>query len=85
MNHRSAFHLDCTPIIPACGFQCGKCIEEMAFVFANTEGVSKFYREGDGVIVEHDSNTVAVVHLIDIFKNLPSFYEGRFIPTLMTS
>ena len=85
MNQRSAFHLDCTAMLPWCGCNCDKCIEEMASIFADTEGVSKFYREGNGVVVEHDPQTASVEQLMDIFKTLPSFYEGRFVPVLMTS
>ena len=85
MNNRSFFHLDCTPMIPECGFKCVKCIKDMEFIFMKTQGVSKFYREGDGVVVEHDPTIVAVEQLIDIFKGLPSFYEGYFIPTMITS
>jgi hypothetical protein len=83
MTGRTAFHLDCKPVIPECGFKCGKCIEEMKSVFGRTQGVSKFYREGDGVVVEHDASVIAVEQLLDIFRNLPSFYAGRFIPTVM--
>ncbi len=83
MTSRSAFHLDCTPIIPECGFNCGKCIEEMTSVFGGTRGVSKLYREGDGVVVEHDASVIAVEQLLDIFRNLPLFYQGRFLPTLL--
>jgi len=85
MKQRSAFQLDCTPIIPACEFQCSKCIKEMKSVFAKTKGVSKFEMEGDGVVVLHDPQVVPVEQLMDIFKSLPSFYKGRFVPTLMTS
>lgn len=49
MNSRSAFDLDCHPVIPECGFECPKFI------------------------------------LINVFKGLPSFYEGFFIPTLITN
>ncbi len=83
MTSRTAFHLDCTLIIPACGFTCGKCIEEMKSIFGATQGVSKFYREGDGVVVEHDASVIAVDQLLDIFRNLPSFYRRRFVPTVM--
>jgi len=85
MNNRSVFHLDCTPMIPECGFKCEKCIKEMESVFTKTQGVSKFYREGDGVVVEHDPTMVTVEQLIDLFKGLPSFYEDCFIPTMITS
>ncbi len=82
MTSRTAFHLDCTPVIPACGFKCAKCIEEMKLVFGRTPGISAFYREGDGVVVEHDPNMVAVDQLLDIFRGLPSFYQNHFIPSV---
>jgi hypothetical protein len=88
MHSRSAFHLDCTAVIPGCGFECAKCIQEMETTFAKMQGVSKFYMEGEGkdtkVIVEHEPNMVAVEKLLEIFKGLPSFYEGCFIPTYAT-
>ncbi len=83
MTSRTAFHLDCTPVIPECGFNCGKCVEEMKSVFGGTQGVSKFYREGDGVVVEHDASVIAVEQLLAIFRGLPSFYRGRFVPSVM--
>jgi len=55
----------------------------MKSVFGRTRGVSKFYREGDGVVVEHDVSVIAVDQLLDIFRNLPPFYRGRFIPTVL--
>ena len=85
MTSRSAFHLDCTPVIPECGFECAKCIEEMESVFAKTEGVATFYREGKGVVVEHDSSVATTEQLMDVFKSLPSFYEGFFIPAMIAS
>ena len=83
MTSRTAFHLDCTPIIAECGCKCGKCIEEMKSVFGGTRGVSKFYREGDGVVVEHDPGVVTVEQLMDIFRGLPSFYQNHFVPSVM--
>jgi len=83
MTTRTGFHLDCTPIIPACGFTCGKCIEEMTTVFGGTPGVSRFYREGDGVVVEHDAGVVTAEQLMDIFRGLPSSYQNHFVPSLM--
>ncbi len=83
MASRTAFHLDCTPVIPACGFKCTKCIEEMKSVFGRTPGVSAFYREGDGVVVEHDPGVVTVKELLNIFRGLPSFYQTHFIPSVM--
>jgi len=83
MTSRTVFHLDCTPIIPACGFSCGKCIAEMKAVFGGTRGVSAFYREGHGVVVEHDAGVVAVEQLMEVFRGLPSFYKGHFVPSVM--
>ncbi len=79
----TAFHLDCTPIIPACGSTCAKCIGEMEAVFGGTRGVSAFYREGDGVVVEHDASVVTAEQLMDVFRGLPSFYESHFVPSVM--
>jgi hypothetical protein len=75
--------LDCHPIIPECGFACGRCIEEMTAVFGGIWGVSKFYREGDGVVVEHDAGVVMVEQLMDVFRGLPSFFSNHFVPSVM--
>ena len=83
MTNRTAFHLDCTPIIPACGFTCGKCIGEMKTVFGATPGVSAFYRGGDGVVVEHDPGVVTAEQLMEVFRGLPSFYQSHFVPSVM--
>jgi len=56
----------------------------MESVFGGTPGVSKFYREGDGVVVEHDADVVTPEQLMDIFRALPSFYENHFVPSVMT-
>jgi len=83
MISRSAFHLDCTAILAECGCTCGRCIEEMQSVFGRTPGVSRFYREGHGVVVEHEASAVTVEQLLDIFRDLPSFYRSRFVPSVM--
>jgi hypothetical protein len=83
MNSRTAFHLDCTAILAECGCKCGRCIEEMKSVFGRMAGVSKFYREGPGVVVEHDASVATVEQLLDVFRGLPSFYRNRFIPSVV--
>ena len=83
MTSRTAFHLDCTAIIAECGCTCGRCIDEMKSVFGGTPGVSRFYREGDGVVVEHDASMVTAEQLMDIFRGLPSFYQSHFVPAVM--
>jgi hypothetical protein len=40
----------------------------MQAVFGGTPGVSRFYREGDGVVVEHDASMVTAEQLMDIFR-----------------
>ena len=84
MNTRSYFHLDCHGVIPECGFECDKCVKEIESVLSKTKGVNKSYREGDGIFVEHDPDIITTKQIIGIFKRLPSFYKGFFIPKLMT-
>jgi hypothetical protein len=87
MNSRSAFDLDCTAMIPGCGFKCPRCIEEIETTLMGMEGVSKAYIEKEGeaqkLIVEHNPGIVTVEQLIEVFKGLPTFLEGFFIPTLL--
>ena len=87
MNIRSVFDLDCTAMIPGCGFQCPKCIEEIKSTLMVMQGISKAYIKNEGetqkFIVEHDPAIVTVEKLIDVFKSLPTFLEGFFIPTFL--
>ena len=87
MDRRSAFDLDCNPVIPECGFQCPKCIAQIESVLTGVPGVSRAYIEAEGnqqrLIVEHDPETVTVEQLIDVLKGLPSFYQGFFVPTFV--
>ena len=86
---RTAFDLDCNPVIPECGFACPKCIQEIETTLTRKPGVSKVYMEGEAeegkLIVEHDPTIATEDQLIEAFKMLPSFYEGFFIPTMITS
>lgn len=83
MISRTAFHLDCTPVLAECGCKCGRCLEEMKTVFGRMAGVSKFYREDLGVVVEHEASVVTVEQLLDVFRGLPSFYRSHFVPTVL--
>jgi hypothetical protein len=74
--------LDCTANLAECGCACERCIEEMKVVFGGTRGVSRFYREGDGVVVEHDASVVTAEQLMEIFGGLPSFYRNHFVPSV---
>jgi copper chaperone CopZ len=88
MITRTAFDLDCNPVIGECGFACSNCIQEIEATLTCIEGVSKVYMEGEAeegkLIVEHDPAIAAVDQLIEAFKMLPTFYEGFFIPTVIT-
>lgn len=89
MMTRTAFEIDCNPVIPECGFACPKCIKEIETALTGKDGVTKVYM-GEGaeegkVIVEHDPAVVTVDQLAEALKMLPSFYEGFFIPTAITS
>ena len=77
------FHLDCTPVIPQCGYQCAKCIQEIQSVVGQMNGirdVSSGEREGrSGIIVQYESEATTDDQLIGVFNTLPSFYRGRFV------
>ena len=89
MITRTAFDLDCNPVIPECGYDCAKCIQEIETTLTSKDGVSKVYMEGRAeegkLIVEHDPAIATVDQLIRAFKLLPTFYEGFFIPTVITA
>ena len=55
----------------------------MESVFGKIKGVGKLYREGNSMVIEHDSNIVAEEQLMDVFRTLPSFYKGFFVPTVV--
>ncbi len=89
MHRRSAFHLDCTPAIRECGFECPKCIREIESTLTGMQGVSKAYIEKEGeeqrLVDEHDPAAVTVKQLLDVLEGLPSYYEGFFIPAHIAS
>ena len=83
---QSFFHLDCRPVIPEWGFQCGKCGEEIQTVLTARSGVSDFSREKragtDGIVVQYDSEVIGIDDLMNTLRTLPSLYKGRFVPSL---
>jgi hypothetical protein len=87
MTHRSAFHLDCTAIFPACRFDCARCMTEIRSVFAQTPGVAGLLMEGEGadtrLIIEHDPSQVPPQQLLETLRRLPSFCRASFVPTLL--
>ena len=89
MITRTAFDIDCNPVIPECGFACIKCIQEIESTLSVKNGVNKVYM-GEGaeegkLIVEHDLTLATIEQLIESLKLLPSFYRGFFIPTVITA
>lgn len=87
MLKNSLFHLDCNPIIPACGYQCGKCIQEIQSVLKIKSGileVSLKKHKGISVIaIRHNPYIIGIKDLQNELGNLPSFYSGFFIPRLV--
>jgi hypothetical protein len=87
MRVQKFFHLDCSPIIPECGYQCDKCIQEIFSVLKRTDGVLEVstgkHGETSGIVVQSDSETTADDNLMTVFRRLPSFYRGRFIPKIL--
>jgi hypothetical protein len=87
MTYRSAFHLDCTAIFPACRFDCARCLTEIRSVFTRIPGVAGLDREGEGadarLIIVHDPFQVTTEQLSDFLRRLPSFCQASFTPTLV--
>jgi hypothetical protein len=87
MAHRSAFHLDCTAIFPACRFDCAKCMAEIRSVFARIPGVTALHLEGEGadarLIIVHDPSETTSEQLLQTLRRLPSFYRASFVPALL--
>ncbi|MHC4616896.1 MAG: cation transporter [Planctomycetota bacterium] len=78
----SAFHVDCSGVIPECEFKCAKCVQEIQSVLGEMEGVEECYAEGEGIVVQHDPSKVSVEDLIEMLGRLPSFYKGFFAAKL---
>lgn len=83
MNSRSVFQIDCRGVIPECGFECARCVQEIGLSLTGMRGVEEFYTNGEGVTIEYDSKAVTAGQLQDLLKGLPSFYESHFVPTLV--
>ncbi len=83
MKSRTAFGIDCTGVIPECGFECARCVHEISSSLTGMRGVGRFYTDGEGVTIEYDAEAVTAEQLMDVLKGLPSFYESHFIPTVM--
>ena len=82
MISRSVFQIDCTGVVPECGFECARCVQEIGSSLTGMKGVGKFHTDGEGVTIEYDSEKVTAEQLKDVLKGLPSFYESHFIPTI---
>ena len=86
-SHVLTVHVDCDPIIPECGYRCGRCLREMRSVIEGMQGVSKLYVEGHGedarVVIEYDACAVTGDQLMRALRGLPSFYKGFFVPALL--
>ena len=83
MINRSVFHIDCTGVIPECGFDCARCVREIGLSLTGMKGVGDFYTDGEGVTIEYDSEVVTAEQLKNVLKGLPSFYKSHFDPTLV--
>jgi copper chaperone CopZ len=81
------FHLDCSPIIPECGYQCEKCIQEIRTILGGVDGVLEVltakHGEISGIVVQYDSEAIGIDDLMNAFRKLPSFYQGRFVPKVL--
>jgi hypothetical protein len=76
------FHLDCNSIIPECGYQCQKCIQEIRYVLKAKTGISKVSvrknKDMSGIAVEYNPESISTKDLVRELESLPSFYSGFF-------
>ena len=81
------FHLDCTLVIPECRYNCAKCITEIRTVLGSGSGVLEVTLgkrgETSGIVVKYDPEQTSTGKLLYEFRNLPSFYGGRFVPQVL--
>jgi hypothetical protein len=81
------FDLDCSSVIPECGYQCDKCIREAVSVSGAVPGVSDVSmgrHEGvSGIVVRYHSTVTGIEQLMAALRQLPSFYKGRFAPRVL--
>jgi hypothetical protein len=87
MVYRSAFHLDCTALLPDCRFACARCLQEVRSIFTQIPGVDGLYTEGQGtdarLIIVHDPSRITAEQMMDILKRLPSFHKAFFAPAVL--
>jgi hypothetical protein len=83
----SFFHLDCNQIIPECGYQCNKCIQEIRSILEAKHGILdvslRKHKDISVIAVEYDSEIIDIKDLLKEFERLPSFYAGFFMPKLI--
>jgi len=81
------FDLDCSAVIPECGYQCAKCIGEICSVLKGMQGVSEVFSgkraETSGIVVRYDCEAISTDDLMEAFRKLPSFYGGFFVPRVL--
>ena len=49
---QTLFHLNCNAVIPACGYRCDRCIDELTAVVTSTPGVSGVSMIASGQVQE---------------------------------
>jgi copper chaperone CopZ len=83
---RTIIELDCGDMPPACGFECGVCVQEIKETVEAMEGVSGFAEHLDSRIeIEHDPEKISQQDLLEAVAKLPSSQPGFFNPTLAKS
>ena len=86
MTASTFFHLDCNGIIPECGYKCAKCIQQITATIGNLPGVSSVSLgkggEVSGIMISHDASEIDTAGLLEALRQLPTFYKGRFVPSL---
>jgi hypothetical protein len=88
MYFRTAIDVDCSQLVPDCGFDCSACFAEVRRTLNATNGVNRLHIEQRGedrrLSVEHDPSIVPVAKLVNLVEQLPTRHAAHFQAKLIT-
>jgi copper chaperone CopZ len=76
---RTWIEFDCGDIPPACGFECGACIQEIKDALEAMPGVQRFAQDLDRrVSIDHDPRKVSAGALAEAISRIGAKWGGSF-------
>jgi len=83
---RTLIDIDCGDLAPACGFECGLCVQEIGETLEGLDGVHRVAQNLDNhIVVDHDPAKVGAEDFLKAMATLPSRLEGTFRATIVES